>query len=466
MAGNKTGSGKMINVKNINLTVAFSVLFIANFISAQEQQGIPMTLSQALSKALVQNLDLREYANQLKSGNINYSQSKGNMLPDLSASVSVSRRYNREYDQYTGRTTGNESQGVSAGIQSGINLFNGFSDISSIRKAKSELESDRFSFQRLKEEILYQTILLFMQVVKDSELVTIEKENLAAQKNQLDLILEFHKAGNRSVADVLQQRADIAQAELRLLSARHTYELSRLNLLEILGEQPGMNYSLIIPPDDFFKKESSYPDTIQFFPVEYRADWKAMEWNLSAAKQDINIASSGYWPLLGLNLSAGSSYSNDRDGLSFSDQFSDVNPYVSAGLSLSLPIFDRFRTRNNVQIARIQVENIRLQQEKLKLSINLNERQAKLNYETSIKQKESAKAKLDYARQALEVTEARYKVGSATYVELSQLRANRLSAATEYIQAVYDVMLKMFALQHQQGRLEETLVDLNLLENE
>jgi outer membrane protein len=448
----------------IHIMVVVFVLMNFSITGAQENEGTPLTLKQALVKVLAQNLDLKEYTNQVRTSNINYRQSKEDLLPDLNASLSASWRYNREYDQETDRTTGQEKRGISAGLQSSLNLFNGFSDIASIRQARSKMKSDKYTLQRQKENILYQTMILFMQAVQDLELIKIEKENLAAQKNQLDLILEFHKAGNRSIADVLQQRADISQAELQLLDACHSYEISRLNLLEILGEEPEMDYQLVVPSEDFFNQEYADPDSILFYSLEKRADWQAMNQNLSVARENVNITRAGYFPSIGLSLSAGSSYSDERQGLSFNDQFTDVNPFVSAGLSLSLPIFDRFRIKNNMQLSRIQVENIELQQEKLKLLIGLDTRQARLEYEKAIKQKEVAGAKLDYARQALEVTEARYNVGSATYVELSQVRANRLGAANEYLQDVYQVMLKMIAWQHQRGRLEEMLVNLNLLE--
>lgn len=448
-------------MKKLKIILILTILISAGLINSlycQENQASALTLNEAVQKALAQNLDLKQYANQVQSSAINFSQNINNLLPDLSASASASQRYSK--------ATSSETQSVSTGLQSSVNVFNGFADVAAIRQAKFELKTDELTLERKKEEIIYQTIQLFIQAIMDQELIRIEEENMATQTEQLKRIKEFYENGNRSLADLLQQRSDIAQAELQLINARNSFQLSRLNFLAILGETPETEYTLIAPPDKLFEQDKETPAFEQTLILEKRFDWRAQQQSLLAADQQIQISKSSYWPSMGLNLSAGTSYSSENSALTFFNQMDETNPNISAGLSFSLPLFNRFQTKNNVQLAKIKKQNEQLVQDKLNVSIQLSVRQAWLEYVTALKQWEVGLAKLDYAQQAYDVTGARYNVGSATYVELSQSRTSLYSASNDALQAGYDVVLKRIAFHYQQGNLDTLLKELDLTENQ
>ena len=87
----------------------------------------------------------------------------------------------------------------------------------------------------------------------------------------------------------------------------------------------------------------------------------------------LRIAQAGYYPKL--NLSAGYStgyYHNFGDGdynnAPFSDQLKN-NGQKSIGLSLSIPIFNRFQVRNSVRTARLSITNRELMMENSKKSL-------------------------------------------------------------------------------------------------
>ena len=63
---------------------------------------------------------------------------------------------------------------------------------------------------------------------------------------------------------------------------------------------------------------------------------------------------------LDLATSIGSDYSSLYQADGFSDQFFDDNPDAAVGLTLSIPIFDRQQTRNQVAQARIRQDDARL----------------------------------------------------------------------------------------------------------
>ncbi|WP_243664764.1 TolC family protein [Rhodothermus marinus] len=186
--------------------------------------------------------------------------------------------------------------------------------------------------------------------------------------------------------------------------------------------------------------------------LERRSDLRALEQQIEAAEYGVRVARSSYWPTISLRASYGSSYT-DLAPLSFQDQFFDRNRRGSIGLSLSFPIFDRFTTRHNVQRARIELDNTRLQLQQLRQEIATQVRQAYLDYETARQQYRAAQAQLQAARQALEAAQERYNVGSATLVELTQARATYVRAESDLVRARYTLVFRQKLIDYYVGTL-------------
>jgi len=123
---------------------------------------------------------------------------------------------------------------------------------------------------------------------------------------------------------------------------------------------------------------------------------------------------------------------------------------------LSVPIFDRSMTKGNVQKSQIQLANERLNLEDVRQTVSMEVRQALLAYQTAAEQLKVAVAQRGYARQALDVTEERYHVGSAILVELTQSRAQYVSANNDWVKANYNLLLSRVALDNAKGELDET----------
>ena len=84
---------------------------------------------------------------------------------------------------------------------------------------------------------------------------------------------------------------------------------------------------------------------------------RAQKLRIESAQKSIDIARAGYWPTLSLNGGIGTSYYHVNGGTNpaFGRQFKD-NFNKSIGISLNIPIFDHFQTRNNIRMAKINYE--------------------------------------------------------------------------------------------------------------
>jgi len=422
----------------------------------QAEEIRSITIGEAVRIALQENLDIKQFSNQVATSEVSVKQARANFYPNLSASVSGRKNFSLNnaltFDDPS-------SEALSTTISSNLNLFDGFNNIASLQKAKRDLAADEANFFRRRQLIMYETISQFLQVVLDRELIGVEKEDMESQQEQLRFIEEFYRAGNRSIADVLQQKADIAQSRLRVLNAERNYEVSRLTVLKTMGQAPTTPVEFIAPAIEQLVPTFVNLDTVRIADraLTLRPDIEAQKMEIEAARKQVQGAQSGYWPSVSLFANAGSNYSSADIASDFSEQLFDNNLNATVGLSLSIPLFDRLSTRNAVQQADIQLSNQELSLENLKLEMNFEVQQALLDFQTAVQQRAAAQAQLDYAQQAFEVSKARYTVGASTYAELTQARAHYVSAANDRVGADYGVLLRGMAIHYYLGDIDSAI---------
>ena len=439
------------NAKTISLysMLIFGILILTSIElnSAFAQEPRTLTLAQAIQMALQENISLKQFSNVVAADRIDIKQAQYNFLPNLNASLSGSKNYPKN---------GSSSESVNGSVNSNVNIFNGFYDVARLNASKLGWASDTASYTWNRQSIIYGTVSQFIQVVLDSEFIRIAMDNLSTQQDQLKQIQAFEKVGNLSKVDVYQQMSDLKQVELQLLQAEQNYQVSRYGLLQILGKPANVDIHFqSLPIDKLNSLFSIQPPEVNLADIlGTRQDVLSQRYQIQAAKYQIRAAQSGYWPTLSLSAGAGSNYGSSFSDLGFSNQFFDENPYFGLSLSFSMPLFDRFATRNSVQQAQIQLSNQQLDLQNLDLQISSQVQQAVLGYQTAVKQREAAHAQYEYAREALKISEERFRVGSTTYIELSQVRTNFYNAAYQRVSADYNLLLNYIAIHYYSGNID------------
>jgi outer membrane protein len=413
----------------------------------------PIDLDRAIQIALERNADLQRQTNQVSLNQTTVDQARAQLYPDLNLSVSPSERFGRTFDPTIGTIENQRSESLSLRASSSLNLFNGFADQAAVESARLELNASQEDLERARQTVAYETASRFFTLFATEELIQVEEENIASQRQQLDRINAYWEQGTRARADVLQQEAALASAELRLVNAESSRDLAELRLKEILQINPLGEMEFTGPSlNDLTIERIDYrADQLFREALERRPDLKSQELHIAAAEEQIREANSGLLPKLNLSLGAGTGYSSLNQLSTFSNQLLDLNPDASIGLILSIPIFDRARTKSSVERAQVQVKNEQLALENLEQDIALAVQRALLDYQTALKRLEVTTTQQAAATEALAAMEARYDNGVATFVELSQSRAQQVDAAGSRIEAIYDVNLARLAVEFQRS---------------
>lgn len=442
----------------VRITALVGVLLIAGSAHAQEVQQI--TFDEAVRIALDQNITLQRTSNSVDLQEVNVSRDRMAFYPSLGISGGGSQSYGRTFSQEDLGFVSETTESFNMDIGADYTLFSGFSRTAALEQSRLGLEARGLDHQRQRQTVVFNVMSNYLTLIERQEQVLIQEENLESASQLLAQIEEFTRVGSRPISDLFQQQAQVAAAELALLQAQREVQLSEANLIQILQLDPFAEYEFSAPTveDDDLVVQDYMVSSMLERAFAQRRDLHALEYDIRAAQEGIRLARSSYWPTVSLSAGYGSGWYSayQRPGepnVSFIDQLNDRRS-GALRLNLSFPIFDRFETRNNIQSARVQLENVRLDLEGLQQDVAVQVRQAYLDYETAQKQLQVTEAQLASAELALEAEQERYNVGSSTLVELSQVRADYVRAAGDRVSARYGLLFQQRLIEYYLGILD------------
>lgn len=438
------------------------LLLLAQPVWAAEH-GVPLrlTLPEAVALALTDNPDYALTRNRQQSAAVDVEAARGRFLPSLEGSAGGSDSFRHqaapgEPDSY---------QSANLKLAAGLNLFNGFADASGLEASRQQLQAADADLLRQQQTVAVTVAASFIAVLSDRELVQVAQQNLQSQHDLETQVDAFYQAGVRSVTDLYQQQATTAQAQFGLLDAQRNLQVDRLKLLQVLGRTLGTDIEILPPDGRALENALQHLDPGETYrqALVARPDLLAQQRRIAAAREQTRAARAGYLPSLDLQASSGTSYlSSDRGN--FGDQFDD-NRGSSLGLTLSIPLFDRNQTRSSVAQARIGEADAAINLLKLQQQVGLEVGQALADYQRAGQQLTTTIRQLDYARQALAASEARYQVGATTWIELSSARSAFVQAQGNEVRARYDLLLQGLNIGYARGDLAALLILLTDKEN-
>ncbi len=417
-----------------------------------------LTLPQAISLALEENISLQRSGLIVDTRTSNVDQAKAEFNPDLTfrLSESVGISANDDGGIFEGEGTWNDSG--SASLSSTLPLYEGGARDAALEQAKAELEAAALDFDRDRQSLLFDTVAQFFQTVLRSKEIAIQEEELATRREELERIVIDVENGIRTESESLRQQAQVSSSDRSLALARNNYANSLYALKNILRIAPDQSIVCEDPEPTMGGVESlSEPDMQRSLAfIESRVDLSAQHARLISAEKDLIIAESGKRPSVSASASLSSGYSSNLGG-AFSDQFIEDQARASAGISVSIPIFDRKRTKLNALRSRINIQQEELILENLQLSARTALYQANQDFQTAKLQLAASVEQLAATESALEAELSRYEAGAATLLDVNSLRSIRLDAAVAVEEARFDLFTSRLAVSYQDGTIEDFL---------
>ena len=420
-------------------------------ISAQPRQW---TLRECCDYAVSHNISIKQQENQCRLQEIQLSNARNQRLPDLSGSVSQNFSFGRGLTADNTYSNTNTSS-TSFNLGTSIPLFTGFQIPNQIKMNQLNLEAATADLEKAKNDIQMQVAQAYVQILYDMEIADVARRQVAIDSMQVVRLQAMVDNGKASGAQLSQQQATLANSRLTATQADNTKRLAILSLTQLL-ELPSPDGFAILPPEISAISGTGQvpsPDVIYADALGLKPEIAAQQLRLKATDHNIKIARAGYMPTLSLSGGMGSNYyttskfSSDPFSTQLKNNFSQ---YI--GLNLSVPIFNRFQTRNSIRHAKIEQLNQQLTFDNTKKTLYKEIQQVYYNTLNAQQKEQSSAEAVRSSQDAFTLMQAKYENGKATITEFNEAKNTYLRAESDYVQARYELLYQRALIQFYRGR--------------
>ena len=436
----------------ISLVLIVLLVSLASIDCQAQQQW---TLRQCMDYAIEHNISIKQQDNVRRQQELSLSTSRNSRLPDLSASASENYSFGRA-QTLDGTYSNRNTNSTSFSIGTSVPLFTGFEIPNRIKLNQLNLEAATQDLEKAKNDIRMQVAQAYVQILYNMEIADVACRQLAIDSAQVKRLEAFVENGKASQAQLSQQQATLAQAQLTATQADNNLQLSVLALTQLL-ELPSPEGFSIVRPDNtsllVLHSSLPSPDAVYQEALTIKPEVRAEQLRLSAADKSISIAKAALYPKLYFNAGLQTNYykTNGMQAESFASQMKN-NFAQYLGVSLNVPIFNRFATRNNVRSARIDRENRQLQFDLVRKTLYKDIQQVYYNAVAAGSKYESSKQAQQSSQDAFKLTQAKYENGKASITEFNEAKNNYLKTESDLVQARYEYLYQTALLDFYRGR--------------
>jgi outer membrane protein len=438
--------------KSIALYI-IGIVGIASTASAQEA----WTLRQCIDYAIEHNVTIRQAEVAAKQSAVEANTAKWARLPNLNASASQSYNWGRTQTAIKDEQTGDystvyintSSHGTNMSVSSSIPIFTGFELPNSYELAKLNLKAALADLDKAKEDMAINIASAYLQALFNKELHQVAVGQLALSREQHHRIARLNELGKAAATEVADAKSRVAQDELSVVQADNNYKLALLDLSQLIELETPEGFQIAAPAVKMNPGMLTPPDEIYNIALGEKAAVQAAKYRLEGSKHSIRIALSGYYPTINFSGSLSTNYYSTIDR-TFKQQMGDnFGKYV--GLSMSVPIFNRFSTRNRVRSARLQQQNYTLQLEGVKKSLYKEIQQAWYSAVAAESKYNSSTTAAQASQESFGLVAERYNNGKATAVEYNEAKQNLVQAQSNELQAKYEYLFRTKILDFYKG---------------
>jgi NodT family efflux transporter outer membrane factor (OMF) lipoprotein len=292
------------------------------------------SLNALIARALKANPDLQAAQAALRVARENVLAQEGVYYPQLQASFSPSRQKNAVGTLAPTLTSGTPLYSLytaQVGVSYLADVFGG--NRRQVESLRAQAEAQRFQFEAAYLTLTSNLVLAAVQEASLRAQIEATETLIKIATEQLDLMQRQNELGSIAVADVVAQRAALAQIQATLPTLRKQLAQQRNQLAALAGnfpsEEPAERFEL-----SALQLPQELPLSLPSKLIEQRPDVRAAEENLHAASAQVGIALANRLPQITLSATTGGTATD------FRQMFAAGNVFWSVAGSLTQVLFD------------------------------------------------------------------------------------------------------------------------------
>ncbi len=461
-----------------------------------------LTLDEAITLARRNNPSFLSQENNRRTADAAVRSARGNFLP--SADASFGTRYQQGGQQvFNGLSFNNSSATMQSNYALSLNYSINSATFVAPRAAVANREAVEADITGSAEQLRAFVTQQYLTVLQAQARSSLQDTLVNTARTQLELAKAKVAVGSGTILDIRRAEVALGQSQVALLTARNNVEVEKLRLFQQMGvAQPGgtvlvTEFRIDPPPFQL--------DSLLDLARHQNPAIVALRSRERAAELNTQVARAAYTPTLSMSTGwGGNSYQytdpeqlvqQAQNGLLASQANCLVTDSIRGGAGLksagdcnspryiftsaqandirarnnqfpfkfqrspfalsaqlTLPLFDRFGREERVQRAQVDRDDAIYGVRAKDLALTADVTQAYLTLTTgaqivALQEQNAAKAK-----EELMYAEERYKVGAATFLDVTTSRGTYEQALIDRVNAVYDYHKAFAALENAVGR--------------
>lgn len=428
----------------------YKIVFLFFFgLSVQAQELL--TLENAVKIALENNYDIKIASNNLKIDATNNNLANAGLIPSLNANFTNN---NSQIDTKQTQIDGSvreldnaKNMNLSYGVGLDWTIFDGLSMFARKEQLAVLEQQGKSELQAAILTRISDVYLTYFDLVQQQQVMTSLDTAIVISNQRLTTAQNRFSIGKASKLEVLNAQVDLNSDLSLLLKQKELYKVTKIRLNELLVRD--IQTDFVVDRDIVFEENLNFED-LRATAEQQNPQLQAQILSKKIADLNLKQVKGNRYPTI--RVTSGYNFTRSEASLGFITQSSGQG--FVYGVTATVPIFNGFLQNKNEKVAKYQVENasLVLAQQKLSLSSQLGALYA--SYQTNLELAKVEATNLEIAKQNLDITLAKFKIGTITTIEFRTAQQNFIEASVRYSNAQYLTKLSEINLKELAGTLK------------
>lgn len=409
-----------------------------------------LTAEEAVAIALKNNYDIRLASNDLKIDEQNVSLANAGLLPNLSGVFTQNNSIQNSTQVRSDGTVQELDNARNNSMQYGVNLgwtiFDGFRMFARYDQLKELEKQGEAELKLMVMTRVGDVLTTYYDLVQQQQMLTALDTAIVISKQRVQTANNRFTIGKAAKLEVLNAQVDLNTDQTNYLRQKEQYENTKTFLNELLARELDARFRVVdtvlidgrLRLADLMNNASAQNPQIQIALINKRV----AELNLKQVK-------AARYPQIDVN--TGYIFTESENSLGFARENSGRG--LSYGISANINIFNGFLQKRNEKVAKLQIDNSQILIEQQTKSINSQLMSAFQTYLTNLELVGLEARNEDIAKQNLDITMEKYRIGTITQLEVRTAQLNYVNARVRNSSAQFQAKISEVTLRELAGTI-------------
>lgn len=413
-----------------------------------------LTLEDAVAASLQANYDIRLSRNDSILAGLDYAFSRYAFYPGLSANGAYSMNNNNQQqvlaDGSKRERNGIVSRITTASLNLNWTLFDGLRMFISRRRLNELVTLGELQIRNQVVNTVAEVMRTYYDIVRQQQQLKAVDEQIQLAEDRYKLAQYKFEVGTGVKPDVLQAQIDVnAQRSQRLVTLTNIERL-KTTLNNLLVDAGSTSYSL---PDTIPINTNLLLDSVQQNIAAVNPQLQVLRKNIDVANLQVRERRAERFPIVSFNSAYNFNRTNNATVVNPFQPLFNQNHGFNYGFTATIPIFNQFTNRRNIQAAQLNVQLQQLTYDREAALLNTNVSNAYKDYDLQRQVLLLEEENMKLVRENLFIARERYRLGVSTFIEMRVAEQSLADAQNRLIQARYNTKLAEIELNRLRGDL-------------